>query len=194
MHRQIAGSLTGPVTKWIVFAVTIVVTGVMAVLGGGLGDVKDNEQSSWVPASAESTKVADQLAGEINPNDIPTLVVYQRESGLTEADLAAIDEQAAEIAELDGVTDEGVLSPNAAAALAAQGAQVPTLLSEDGAGGLPLLHVQLRQGRLGEGPGAGRQRARDRRPRRRRRLRRRASAAWPPTSPSRSRAPRACCS
>ena len=74
MHRQIAGKLTSPVTKWIVLVVVLFLTGVMGFLGGKLADVKNNEQSSWVPSSAESTRVADQLSGEVDPNEIPTLV------------------------------------------------------------------------------------------------------------------------
>src|ERR1700742_2269159 len=101
MHRQIAGRLTGPVTKWIVLVVVLILTAMMATLGSKLADVKNNEQSSWVPSSAESTRVADQLSGEVDPNDIPTLVAYHRPGGLTEADLAAIDEQADEIAQID---------------------------------------------------------------------------------------------
>ena len=132
MHRQIAGKLTSPVTKWIVLVVVLFLTGVMGFLGGKLADVKNNEQSSWVPSSAESTRVSDQLSKQINPNDIPTLVAYHRESGITPEDLAAIDEQAGQIAEIDGVNSAGVLTPNAAAALQAQGQNVPTLLSEDG--------------------------------------------------------------
>jgi len=132
MHRQIAGKLTSPVTKWIVLVAVVVLTGVMASLGSKLADVKNNEQSSWVPSSAESTRVSDQLSKEINPNDIPTLVAYHRASGLTDADLADIDKQAAEIADIDGVNSDGVLTPNAAAALQAQGQNVPSLLSEDG--------------------------------------------------------------
>ena len=126
MHRQIAGKLTSPVTKWIVLAAMVLLTVVMGALGGKLADVKNNEQSSWVPSSAESTRVSDQLSKEINPNDIPTLVAYHRSGGLTEADLAAIDEHGAEIAKIDGVTDEGVLTPSAASALQAQGANAPT--------------------------------------------------------------------
>jgi len=132
MHRQIAGKLTSPVTKWIVLAAVLVLTAIMGTLGSKLADVKNNEQSSWVPSSAESTRVADQLSKEVNPNDIPTLVAYHRASGLTDADLAAIDEQAAQIADIDGVNSDGVLTPNAAAALQAQGQNVPSLLSEDG--------------------------------------------------------------
>ncbi len=132
MHLHVAGKLTGKITKWVVLVAVIILTGILSGLGGKLADVKDNEQSSWVPASADSTKVADELSEDVNPNDIPTLVVYHRSSGLTDADFAAMAEHAKEIAQLDGVTDEGVLSPLAAEALQAQGANVPDLVSADG--------------------------------------------------------------
>lgn len=132
MNRQIAGRLTGPVTKWIVLAAALFIAGGMSSLNAKLIDVQNNEASSWLPASAESTKVVDELSGTVDPNDIPTLVVYEREGGLTEADLAAMDEHARQIAQIDGVTAEGVLSPNSALAAAEQGAPVPPLLSEDG--------------------------------------------------------------
>ncbi len=122
MHRQIAGKLTGPVTKWIVLVASILLTGVLGYLGGQLADVKNNEQSSWVPSSAESTRVADEISREVNPNDIPTLVVYHRDGGLTEADLAAIEDQGAEIAGLDGVVDDLAVTPGVN----------PGFLSEDG--------------------------------------------------------------
>jgi RND superfamily putative drug exporter len=122
MHRQIAGSLTGRVTKWIVLVVSILATMVLGYLGGQLNDVKNNEQSSWVPSSAESTRVAEEIAGEVDPNDIPTLVVYHRDGGLTDADLAAIEEQGAEIAELDGVVDDLAVTPGVN----------PGFLSQDG--------------------------------------------------------------
>ena len=128
MHRQIAGRLTGRVTKWIVFAAWIVVFVVASGFAAKLTDVQNNEASSWLPASAESTEVLDELSTAVNPNDIPTLVVYDRSSGLTEDDLAAMDEQAAEIAKIDGVTSAGVISPNVAQQ---QGLPVQ-LLSEDG--------------------------------------------------------------
>ncbi|MET3962702.1 RND superfamily putative drug exporter [Marmoricola sp. OAE513] len=129
---KVAGKLTGPVTKWIVLVGAIVLVGIMAPLNGKLIDVQNNEASSWLPGSAESTKVVEELTGTVDPNDIPTLVVYHRASGLTDADLAAMDADAQEIAEIKGVTDEGAFSPNQAKALAATGAKIPPLLSEDG--------------------------------------------------------------
>jgi RND superfamily putative drug exporter len=128
MHRQIAGKLTGRITKWIVFAAWIVVFAAASGFAAKLTEVQNNEASSWLPASAESTEVLDEISTAVNPNDIPTLVVYHRSSGLTQDDLAAMDEQAAEIAKIDGVTSAGVLSPNVA-----QQQNLPVqLLSEDG--------------------------------------------------------------
>ena len=132
MHRQIAGTLTGRVTKWIVLAVALVITVFMAFFSSKLADVQNNEASSWLPGSAESTKVLDELSETVDPNDIPTLVVYHRDGGLTDEDLATMEEDGTEIADLDGVTEQGVLTPAAAEAAAAQGAPVPTLVSEDG--------------------------------------------------------------
>jgi len=132
MHRQIAGRLTGPVTKWIVVAFSLLLAAGMGYFSSKLTSVQENEASSWLPASAESTKVLEELSSTVNPNDIPTLVVYSRSSGLTKADFATMDEQAKEIASIDGVTKQGVLSPNAAKALAAQGQPVPPLVSGDG--------------------------------------------------------------
>ena len=132
MHRQIAGTLTGRVTKWIVLVAVLVITGIMATFSAKLTSVQNNEASSWLPESAESTQVLEELSETVDPNDIPTLVVYQRDGGLTEDDLAQIEADGPEIAEIDGVTDQGVLTPAAAEAAAAEGAPVPTLVSDDG--------------------------------------------------------------
>ena len=132
MHRQIAGSLTGRVTKWVVLVAVLVITGIMAGFSAQLADVQNNEASSWLPESAESTQVLEELSETVDPNDIPTLVVYHREGGLTDDDLAQLEADGQEIAELDGVTDAGVLTPAAAEQAAAAGAPVPTLVAEDG--------------------------------------------------------------
>ena len=108
MHRQIAGALTGRVTKWIVLAVWVIVLGVSAGFAGKLIDVQNNEASSWLPASAESTRALDRLAPFQDENDIPTVVVYVRDGGLTDADLAAIKAQGVELQDLDGVVGEAV--------------------------------------------------------------------------------------
>ncbi|HSF34607.1 MAG TPA: MMPL family transporter [Nocardioides sp.] len=132
MHRKIAGSLTGRITKWVVLVVAVVITGFMGMFSTQLADVQNNEASSWLPESAESTQVLEELSESVDPNDIPTLVVYHRDGGLTEEDLAQMEADGPEIAELDGVTEQGVLTPAGAEAAAEQGAPVPTLVADDG--------------------------------------------------------------
>ena len=96
-------------------------------------DVQNNETQSWLPESAESTKAFDKLSAFQDEYDVGTTVVYYRDSGLTEADFAAIEEQAAEIADLDPDQITNVVSPELAA-VAAEGAPgaAPQFVSEDG--------------------------------------------------------------
>src|SRR3954471_14789898 len=106
MHRQIAGKLTSPVTKWIVLAAWVLVFMVAGMFASKLTDVQDNEASSWLPASAESTKALDELAPFQDQNDIPTTVVYSRTGGLTQDDLTAIQGQVAQLQDMKGVTGQ----------------------------------------------------------------------------------------
>lgn len=120
MNRQLAGALTGRVTKWVVLIAWLVLLGGSFFFAAKLADVQNNEASSWLPQSAESTRAFEELEPFQDPNAIPTIVVYEREGGLTDADLAAIEEHATEFAALDGVAEakEGrppsVISPAAA--------------------------------------------------------------------------------
>lgn len=126
MHRQIAGRLTSPVTKWIVLAGVLVALVVFGSFAGKLTDVQENDAESWLPESAESTRAMSELEVFVDPYDVGTTVVYYAESGLSEDVLASIEAQAAELDGIDGVT--GVLSPQRAAE-----AGVPApFVSEDG--------------------------------------------------------------
>ncbi len=111
MHRQIAGQLTGPVTKWIVLALWLVIFLVSFLFfAPKLVDEQNNEASSWLPASAESTRALEKLEPFQDPNTIPTVVVYEGDGELTKDDIAAATEDAAEFAKIDGVEGE-VLGP-----------------------------------------------------------------------------------
>jgi RND superfamily putative drug exporter len=103
MNRQLAGTLTGRVTKWIVLVVWLLVAAGSAVFASRLADVQNNEASSWLPESAESTRAFERLEPFQDPNAIPTVVVYHRAGGLTADDLAAIEEHAAEFTSMDGL-------------------------------------------------------------------------------------------
>ena len=113
MHIQIAGKLTGRVTKWIVLVAVLVIAVIFGSFAGKLTSVQNNEAESWLPESAESTQAIQRLEAFQDPNDLVTTVVYYKESGLSQDDLAAIESHGPEIAELEGVTN--VITPQTAA-------------------------------------------------------------------------------
>ena len=131
MHRRLAGALTGRTTKWLVLVAWLIVIAVAGTFAQRLSDVQNNEASSWLPSSAESTKALDRLAPFSDPNDIPTVVVYHRAGGLTSADFAAIAAQAPRIGAVDGVVQRGS-APRVAFPTSVQQGQRLGLVSSDG--------------------------------------------------------------
>ncbi|KQY64796.1 MMPL family transporter [Nocardioides sp. Root140] len=143
MHRQIAGKLTGRVTKWIVVVFWLGLMVVAAGFAQKLTDVQNNEAASWLPGDAESTLALEKLDKFQNPDEIPTIVVYQRDGGLTSADKAAIAEQAVELGKLKGVT-KPVADPFT----------LPTGVSKDGEVAQTLVTFDFGKNGWNEMPGA----------------------------------------
>ena len=168
MHRQIAGKLTGRVTKWLVLGFWILVVAAAGPLAGKLSDVQDNQASSWLPASAESTKALEKLAPFQDQNDIATVVVYEKSSGLTKADLATIGTPARPDPEARR-HDARRRPPTAPRPSPASRCRCPRTAGRPGDG-----HLQLRQGRLEQAARRQGPDHRHRRARRSQRLRRRA--------------------
>ena len=127
MHRQIAGKLTGPVTKWIVLVVwSWSSLGPSASSSGKLADVQNNEAVLLAARRPPSPpRSSTSCPGPSTPTTSPRWSSTTASGGLTEADLRrhrrAGDRRSRKI---DGVTDEGVLTPNGAARQA-QGADLP---------------------------------------------------------------------
>ena len=69
-----------------------VVAPVAGTLSGKLSSVTENDQAAFLPDSAESTKSLELETQFAGAQDIPALIVWERQGGLTEADLAAVDE------------------------------------------------------------------------------------------------------
>jgi putative drug exporter of the RND superfamily len=93
----------------------LLVLAVAGPLSGKLADVVENSQASFLPDSAESTRVLEVEKAFAGADVFPTLLVYERESGITAADRAVAAQDAAQVAQVEGVV--GVL---------------PAELSEDG--------------------------------------------------------------
>lgn len=132
MHLAIAGKLTGPITKWLVLAAGLLILVVASGFAMKLTDVQNNEASSWLPDTAESTKALTKLAPFQDQNDIPTIVVYHRPSGLTDADFAAIADQATEIGAIKGAVPGANGQPTVGFPTDAASGQQSGLVSSDG--------------------------------------------------------------
>ncbi|MFC5679362.1 MMPL family transporter [Aeromicrobium endophyticum] len=110
MNRSIAGWIAHRWAKWVVLLLSLVfIVGVGIMLGSKLTSVQDNDVASWLPGDAESTKVIQQSKAFANPDDIPAVVLYERDGGTTPADRA---KATADAADLKGVKDVStVLGP-----------------------------------------------------------------------------------
>ncbi|WP_055713750.1 MMPL family transporter [Streptomyces torulosus] len=103
--RGVAHLVCGRRAKWVVLGLWLVLLFVVAPLASKLTDAQDNDAASWLPGSAESTQVL-EMSEDFRPEQIPAVVVYARESGLTAEDRAAIEE---DVRELKQLTDHGII-------------------------------------------------------------------------------------
>jgi RND superfamily putative drug exporter len=75
---------------------------------GKISDVSTNDQASFLPASAESTKVSQLVPEFSGSDDIPAIVIAARDGGLTNDDLDYLDAIDINLGLVDGV---GFVSP-----------------------------------------------------------------------------------
>jgi RND superfamily putative drug exporter len=89
--ERLAAAVTGPRGRWVTVAVWVLL-GIAGFVGRiHIGEVTAAGQSSYLPANAESTRVVGVLQRDFKGgNDVPVLVVFERDGGLTGADLNAI--------------------------------------------------------------------------------------------------------
>ncbi|MGM7668325.1 MMPL family transporter [Microbacterium sp. A93] len=86
--------------------VWLVGAGLGGPLFGKVGEVSSNDQTSYLPSSADATQVQ-ALLGEFNDSDaIPAIAVFVGDGELSDAQLAAIDDAIAGAPDVEGVANE----------------------------------------------------------------------------------------
>ncbi len=89
--ERLSSAVTGRRGRWVTIAVWIVLGAAGLLARGHIGEVTAAGQSSFLPADAESTQAVDALQRDFKGgDDVPILVVFERDGGLTGADLDAI--------------------------------------------------------------------------------------------------------
>ena len=88
---RVAAAVTGPRGRWVVIAVWLLI-GVAGFLGRShIDDVTAAGQSSFLPKNAESTRALDVLQhSQKSGEEVPVVIVFERDGGLSKADLDAI--------------------------------------------------------------------------------------------------------
>jgi len=100
MHA-LASFVAGRRTKWVTVAIWIVLVAALAPLGAKLADETQDDTTSFLPESAESTEVVEILDEEFGSGETTQgLIVYYRDGGLTEADKEKIETDASALNEL----------------------------------------------------------------------------------------------
>ncbi|MCC2030001.1 MMPL family transporter [Microbacterium sp. YMB-B2] len=84
----------------------LVAAGMGGPLFGKVDEVSSNDQTSYLPSSADATQVQQRL-GEFTDSDaVPAVVVFVSDDALDDDQLAAIDDAIADAPDLEGIADE----------------------------------------------------------------------------------------
>jgi RND superfamily putative drug exporter len=93
--RRLARVVAGRRAKWAVVAFWILLAVALGPIGSKLGDETQDDTTSFLPESAESTEVVRILDDDFESGETTQgLIVYERDGGLTEADKAKIAQDA----------------------------------------------------------------------------------------------------
>jgi putative drug exporter of the RND superfamily len=126
LARRLADAVTGPRGRWIAIAAWLAI-GVAGWFGHNrIGEVTAAGQSSFLPSDSESTRAIEALetgggngagAGE----EVPTVIVFERDGGLTAADRVAIGRIGDRLNQLEIVGATPVIDPFSADSSASLG-------------------------------------------------------------------------
>ena len=98
----------GKRTKWLIVVFWVLVLGASMGAASKLTGEQDNDSVSWLPGEAESTQVLDRMAPFQSPNEIPAIVVYHRDGGITPEDQKTVAAQVSAFNDIDGVEKDAL--------------------------------------------------------------------------------------
>jgi putative drug exporter of the RND superfamily len=137
--RRIASFVAGRRGKWIVLGAWVIAFFGLFQLGSKLADQTTDDTESFLPKSAESTKVVRALDQEFPGGETDTgLIVYKRDGGLEAADKQQIATDAVKVA---AAKQDVPLTAPPQTPFGPGGAPVPGLVSPDGSVAYTVLTV-----------------------------------------------------
>ena len=111
-RRAASSDRSATPTRWLRIGIPVLLV-LIWLVGGSIGgpyfgkidEVSTNDQSSFLPSSAEATQVQQRLADFTGGDTIPAVVVVTGDGALSPEQLASIGDLAAAIGDVDGVGD-----------------------------------------------------------------------------------------
>ncbi|WP_288785426.1 efflux RND transporter permease subunit [uncultured Microbacterium sp.] len=111
-RRAASSDRSATPTRWLRIGIPVLLV-LIWLVGGSIGgpyfgkidEVSTNDQSSFLPSSAEATQVQERLADFTGGDTIPAVVVVTGDGALSPEQLASIGDLAAAIGDVDGVGD-----------------------------------------------------------------------------------------
>ena len=101
--------------RWILPLVVVLlwlfVGGPLGSYAGKLASVQENDNAAFLPESAESTLAQDEYTKFIGNESLPTIVVFERDGGLTRQDQETIGQYVDDLRQVENVDAEGVVGP-----------------------------------------------------------------------------------
>jgi uncharacterized membrane protein YdfJ with MMPL/SSD domain len=89
MVERLAGAVTGPRGRWLTAGVWIALALAGLLAYTQINDVTAAGQGSYLPSDSQSTRVVQALQRNFKGgDDVPVLVVFEHDGGLTPADAA----------------------------------------------------------------------------------------------------------
>ena len=87
--------------KWLGLAAWLLIAALLIPLANRIGDVENNDATTWLPRSAETTKAIQRAEGAFPGSDtLVAVVAYEDMGGITAADRAKVDADGAVYAPL----------------------------------------------------------------------------------------------
>ncbi|MGH3368520.1 MAG: MMPL family transporter, partial [Nocardioidaceae bacterium] len=120
--------------RWVLPAVVVllwlVVGGPLGSFAGKLAEVQENDNAAFLPRTAESTLATNEYTRFVGNEAVPTILVFEREGGLTPADRTVIASLVGEVSEVDNVDARGIAGPIPSADGSASQVVVPLSTSD----------------------------------------------------------------
>jgi putative drug exporter of the RND superfamily len=99
---------SGRTSKWVILGFWLVVFVLALSPSSKLTGAQENDAVAWLPGNAESTAVLNEMSRFQSSDEIPAVVVYERDGGVTAKDVASVTEQVAQFGDIDGVVRDPV--------------------------------------------------------------------------------------